>query len=140
MQRRLFIRNLGLGGIGLAVTTPQIVLANTVDPMASLLAGSIYYTQANPGRWIGKEGGHVPTIERSGNSIEVTTGHEMNGYSHYIVKHIILNEKLEFFRETIFNPEKDSPVSEHDISELNNTVYAISLCNKHDAWLNVMTL
>ncbi len=140
MQRRLFIRNVGLVGMGLAVAGPQQVLANALDPMASVPAGSLYYTKNHPGRWAGKEAGHVPTIERSGNTILVTTGHEMDGYTHYIVKHLILNDKLEFLHETLFNPEKDAPMSEHDISGLNRAVYAVSLCNKHDAWLNVLTL
>lgn len=79
-------------------------------------------------------------IERNGNSIQVTTGHEMDGFVHYIIKHVILNEQLEFIREQMFNPEKDSPISEHDISGLQDVVYAVSLCNKHDAWLNALTI
>jgi superoxide reductase len=64
----------------------------------------------------------------------------MNGFIHYIVKHVILDENLAFVRETMFNPETDSPVSEHDIGSLKNVVYAVSLCNKHDAWVNALEL
>lgn len=140
MQRRLFIKGIGFVGVGTALAIPQVALAGGSDPMSSKLAGSLYYTQAAPGRWAGKEGGHVPMIERNGNSIQVTTGHEMDGFVHYIIKHVILNEQLEFIREQMFNPEKDSPVSEHDISGLQDVVYAVSLCNKHDAWLNALTI
>jgi superoxide reductase len=104
------------------------------------LAGSLFYTADSPGRWAGKEGGHVPTILRSGNTTEVTTGHEMDGFNHYIIKHTILDENFAFVRETMFNPEKDSPVSQHELSGLQNVVYALSLCNKHDAWLNALEL
>jgi desulfoferrodoxin (superoxide reductase-like protein) len=140
MQRRLFIKSVGLVSVSALVTAPQIALAETVNPMSSPLAGSLYYTQASPGRWAGKEGGHVPTIERNGNSIQATTGHEMNGHTHYIIKHIMLNNKLEFVTEKLFDPANDSPISEHDIKGMNGTVYVVSLCNKHDAWLSQLRL
>lgn len=139
MNRRTLLQ-LGLAGATTAVFVPQPVFASRLNPLKSPLAGSVFYTKEAPGRWAGKEGGHVPTIERSNNMIEVTTGHEMNGFVHYIIKHVILDENLGFVRETLFNPEKDSPVSQHDISGLKNVVYAISLCNKHDAWLNALEL
>jgi superoxide reductase len=127
-------------GISSLVATPQVALANMPNPMSSALAGSLYYTRAEPGRWAGKEGGHVPSFERNGNSLEVTTGHPMDGYVHYIIKHVILNNHLEFVSEQVFNPESDSPISEHDISGLKDTVYVVSVCNKHDAWLNAHVL
>jgi superoxide reductase len=139
MNRRTLLQ-LALASATTAVLVPQPVFARSLNPLKSPLAGSIYYTKEVPGRWAGKEGGHVPKVERSGNMIEVTTGHEMNGFVHYIIKHVILDENLGFVSETMFNPEKDSPVSQHDISGLENVVYAISLCNKHDAWLNALEL
>ncbi|MFC4269970.1 hypothetical protein GQF03_05515 [Sneathiella chungangensis] len=141
MHRRLFLKGLGVIGVASSVVLPKIAFAgDMLDPMGSKLAGSLYYTKDAPGRWKGKEETHVPMIERSGNSIEVTTGHEMDGYVHYIIKHILLNENLEFVEETLFNPEIDAPISEHDITGLNNRLYMVSLCNKHDAWLNMLTL
>ena len=82
----------------------------------------------------------MPRIERSGSTIEITTGHEMDGFNHYIVKPVILDERFGFVRETMFNPETNAPVSQHDIGVLKNVVYAISLCNKHDAWLIVIEI
>lgn len=140
MQRRAFIGGIGLVGLGAAVATPKVALAGADGPMSSKFAGSLYYTKNSPGRWAGKEGGHVPTIERNGKTIQVTTGHEMDSYNHYIIKHILMNTKLEFVHEKMFNPERDSPISEHDISGLSNTVYVVSLCNKHDAWLNELKI
>lgn len=140
MNRRTVLAA-GLAGITTGVLVPSQVWAkSSFDPFKSPLAGALFYTQDAPGRWAGKEGGHVPTIERSGSMIEVTTGHEMNGFVHYIIKHVILDENFGFARETMFNPGKDSAISQHDISGLKNVVYAISLCNKHDAWLNALEL
>ncbi len=140
MQRRLFIKGLGLVGIGSALTLPRVASAAVSDPMKSPLAGALFYTKDRSGRWAGKEGGHVPSIARNGKTIEVTTGHEMDGYNHYIIKHILLDEGLGFVREQMFDPDKDAPISEHDIGGLKNVVYTVSLCNKHDAWLNALKL
>ncbi len=137
MHRRLFLKGLVSIGIASSMAAPKIAMAGgMLDPMTSKLAGSLFYTMEAPGRWAGKESGHVPMIERSGNMIEVTTGHEMDGYTHYIVKHILLDEHLEFVAETMFDPETDAPISTYDISGMNNALYMVSLCNKHDAWLN----
>lgn len=140
MQRRIFIKGLGLVGIGSVLATPRVASASVANPMSSALAGLLYYTRVEPGRWEGLEGGHVPSFERNGNALQVTTGHPMNGYDHYIIKHVILNNHLEFVREQMFNPESDSPISEHDVSGMKDVVYAVSLCNKHDNWLNAFLL
>ena len=126
--------------IGKCPSPNRMALAAMADPMSAAFAGSLYYTRQAPGRWAGKEETHVPDIERSGSIIQITTGHEMDGYNHYIIKHIVLNDNLEFMYEQRFNPETDAPISEYDISGLSGAVYAVSLCNKHDAWLNVLTL
>ena len=79
-------------------------------------------------------------IKDNNNNIEITTGHEMNGYEHYIIKHMLFDESFNLIREIMFNPENDSPISNHDISQLKNKIYALSLCNKHDAWLNAYNI
>ena len=138
MNRRNAIR-LGFTAVAIGLAFPRASLAGT-SALNSPLAGGLFYTKKAPGRWAGKEGGHAPLIERSGSTIEVTTGHPMNGYEHYIVKHIILDEQYDFVSETMFNPETDSPVSQHDIGGLSRTVYALSVCNLHDTWLSTLTL
>jgi superoxide reductase len=137
MNRRNFIKF--SSSISLASLTglylPKAVLAET-DVINSSLAGKIFYTENNPGRWGGKIKGHLPTFTKTNNIIEVTTGHEMNGFTHYIIKHMLFNDKFDLINEVFFNPETDAPISNYDISSLNNKIYALSLCNKHDAWLN----
>jgi len=70
-----------------------------MDAIKSPLAGSVFYTMDSPGRWAKKAVAHVPQIERSGDKIEVSTGHPMDGHVHYIVKHVVLDEK---FRRDVF--------------------------------------
>ena len=43
-------------------------------------------------------------------------------------------------REPFFSPEKDVPISRRNISNYKNTIYALSLCKKHDAWLNAIDI
>ena len=137
MNRRNFIKF--SSSISLASLTglylPKTAFAET-EIINSSLAGKIFYTENNPGRWSKKIMGHLPSFSKSNNIVEITTGHEMNGFTHYIVKHMIFNEKFDLINEVFFNPETDAPVSNYNIGSLKNKIYALSLCNKHDAWLN----
>ncbi len=140
MERRGILR-LGLAGAAGSLFLPRAILAaGHGNATHSPMAGGVYYTRRNPGRWAKKIGGHLPTIEREGNKIEVTTGHPMKGFQHYIVKHMILDENFRFVAETRFDPLKDTPMSSHDISKLRKTVYVASMCNIHDVWLNALYL
>ena len=100
------------------------------------LAGSLYYTSEVPGRWKNRASAHIPSIEKSRNKIEVQTGHEMRGFEHYIVKHSVFDENFNLISEKLFDPSKDIPISNHDITGVRNMVFALSVCNKHDSWLN----
>ncbi|HSF93861.1 MAG TPA: desulfoferrodoxin family protein [Thermohalobaculum sp.] len=132
LNRRLVLR------AGLVGAASPLVL--NAAPARAEAVGSVFYTSEHPGRWAGKEGGHAPMIERSASNIEITTGHEMNGYVHYIVKHTLLDENLNYVDELMFDPEKDSPVSQHSVASLEGTVYALSMCNKHDVWITAFKL
>ena len=137
MNRRNFIKFNSL--LSLATVSglyfPRAVFAGN-DIINSSLAGKIFYTENNPGRWAKKINGHLPTFIKDNNTVEITTGHEMNGYDHYIIKHMLFDENFMLIKEVMFNPENDAPISVHDISNLKNKIYGLSLCNKHDAWLN----
>lgn len=139
MERRDFIR-LSLAG-GAAVAVPQRLLA---ADCAGDMAGGVYYTKENPGRWAEKVGGHLPSLEKSvaadgGVTVKVTTDHAMSGYKHYIVKHQLLDGDFRFLGETMFHPDKDEPVSEYKLpAGYKGKVHALSMCNKHDLWLNGM--
>lgn len=138
MNRRHFIR-FGLAGIGGSLVIPQAVLAGS---KSASLAGGLYFTKDAPGRWSKKVSGHLPHIAIQKNNaasiIEVSTAHEMKGYEHYIVKHILLDKHYNFLQEHMFNPNKDkTPISKFTLNNYSGTLYALSVCNKHDTWLNV---
>jgi len=140
MNRRNFIKftsSLGLSSLG-GIYLSNFAFADTNYSflLDSELAGKIFYTEEKPGRWHKKIKGHLPTFEINNNKVEVTTGHEMDGYTHYIIKHMIFDKNFNLINETMFNPKNDAPISIHNISNFNKKIYALSLCNKHDAWIN----
>ena len=142
-RRSFFTKSIILGSTLItSLNIPNFVLANPSNKkiLNSPLAGNVFYTENNPGRWSKKIEGHLPTFELDEKILEVTTGHEMRGFEHYIIKHVIFDENLHIIGETFFNPEKDVPISRHNIDNYQNTIYALSLCNKHDAWLNAIDI
>ena len=142
-RRNFFTKSIILGSTLItSLNIPNFVLANPSNKkvLNGPLAGNVFYTENNPGRWSKKIKGHLPTFGLDEKIIEVTTGHEMRGFEHYIIKHVIFDENLHIIGETFFNPEKDVPISRHNIGNYQNTIYALSLCNIHDAWLNAIDI
>ena len=134
MNRRSFMRVSALGAAS-GIIAPTVVSASTA---AASMAGGVYYTKDAPGRWSKKVESHLPIIEISGKEIQVTTPHGMTGYDHYIVKHMILNNKFEFIGEKMFDPIQDkAPISQFDLGNYSGRINVLSVCNKHDTWLNV---
>ncbi len=136
MNRRNFIR-LGFAGAAAGIIVPKLVLANL-----SGMAGGLYYTKDAPGRWSKKVGGHLPNIEVSkGNDgvfLHIVTSHEMKAHEHYIVKHVVLDKNFNFIAEKMFDPIKDkAPISDIAIGKYQGLVNVLSVCNKHDTWLNI---
>jgi superoxide reductase len=139
MERRQFFR-LSAAGTVATVLAPRAVLAAVPE---SPLAGGIYYTKEAQGRWNGKAGSHLPNLEigrsAEGVTVQVVTKHEMRGYDHYIVKHVLLDQKFQVLQEKLFNPQVDqAPMSQFVLKSYSGPLYAVSLCNLHDAWLNVI--
>ncbi len=134
MKRRDFMR-LGLAGAGLTVLSATPVLAETKN--AQLVgAGGLFYTKENAGRWAGKVATHLPTVEIEKSTVKVTTAHEMNGFEHYIVKHVLLDKNYQFLDEHLFNPTVDkTAISTFSLPNYSGTLHVLSLCNKHDLWL-----
>jgi superoxide reductase len=132
MDRRNFIR-LATAGAATGIIAPKMVLASS-----SSMAGGLYYTKDAPGRWSKKVGGHLPTIEVAGKSIKVTTPHSMNDYEHYIIKHVVLDKDFQFVAENMFKPGKDVvAISDFDLGKYSGPVHILSVCNKHDTWMNI---
>jgi len=138
MERRDFIR-LSAASIGAGIVAPAIVLAETEKQVKG--ASDIYYTKDDPGRWSGKVATHLPNIEiekASGKiTVKVITAHEMKGYEHYIVKHVLLDRNHKFLEEHLFDPSRDkAAISIFTLQDFSGPLYVLSMCNKHDLWLN----
>jgi superoxide reductase len=138
MERRDFIR-LSVASAGASLIAPAIAQAEAEKPVTP--PGDIFYTKDAPGRWAGKVATHLPSIEvgktDGGASVKVITAHEMKGYEHYIVKHVLLDKDYKFLDEHLFDPTKDgAAISTFTLKNYSGTFYVLSLCNKHDLWLN----
>lgn len=83
---------------GAGSIAPASVFAGSVKD--SRTAGGIYHTKDALGRWSEKIAGHVPNIEVNKTNgkvvVKVVTAHGMNGYDHYIVKHVLLDKDYNF--------------------------------------------
>lgn len=139
MDRRQFIQLSAISG-SLGLITPQLVLA---EPTSLIGAGGLFYTKEVPGRWKDKEASHLPQMtkhvhEEGKVMIHMFTDHKMLAYKHYIVKHVLLDSQLQFLDEKMFNPETDDPVSMFELANYSGTLYALSVCNQHDAWLSML--
>jgi len=140
MDRRSFIR-IGMAGATAGIIAPNTVLAGSMGKKISQnnMAGGIYYTKEMPGRWKKKTGSHSPIIEKIDSGIRVITGHPMQANKHWIVKHIVLDSDFNFISENIFNPYNDkAAVSDFKLSGQTGVIYALSVCNLHDTWLNMI--
>jgi len=138
MERRDFIR-LSVASVSAGVVAPKIVLAKSGQQVKT--ASDIYYTKEDPGRWSGKVATHLPSIEieKAGRkvTVKVVTAHEMNGYEHYIVKHVLLDQNNKFIDEHMFDPTRDkAAISTFTLQDYSGPIYVLSMCNKHDLWLN----
>ncbi|OYY92807.1 MAG: hypothetical protein B7Y41_14645 [Hydrogenophilales bacterium 28-61-23] len=133
MDRRNFM-HLALAGSATAVLLPTSAHA------AASPAGGLYYTREAPGRWASKVATHMPIVEvsqgKDGVVINVATPHEMKGYEHYIVKHVVLDKNYQFIAEKMFDPSKDSAaLSSFNVGQYKGVLNVLSMCNKHDLWL-----
>jgi len=131
--------HLGLASGIAGAVSPRYLRA---EEECASLAGGVYYTQDEPGRWGKKAGSHVPMLEKVVGAdgavvLKVTTDHPQQGYRHYIVKHQLLDASYRFLGEKMFDPEKETPVSEFTLpTNYTGMVYALSMCNRHDVWLH----
>ena len=135
MDRRNFIQ-LGFASIGSTIVAPRLVIASNGE---QAMAGGVYYT----GRWSKKVSTHLPNVEvgkgQDGTIIRVETRHAIDGYDHYIVKHIALDRDFNFITEHMFDPLKDkAAISKLSLGNYSGPVHVLSVCNKHDTWINAM--
>ena len=140
MDRRNFIR-LATAGSTIGIIAPKTILASSSPSVVG--AGGLFYTKDAPGRWSAKVGSHLPDIDvsKSGGetSLQIVTPHGMEGYDHYIVKHLLLDKDFKFIDEKMFDPMKEKlPVSNFVLGNYQGVVNVLSVCNEHDSWLNTI--
>lgn len=144
MDRRKFMGAVAVGAALTAVAKTSVAEAKNAGNLTSVFEGSFYLTKENPGRWAAKAAGHLPVVEVNKvdgkSTVKVTTPHGMHGYEHYIVKHQLFDEKMNLLGETMFDPMKDGPISSYDVAGYSGVLYAVSVCNKHDAWVSAETV
>ncbi|MBL4740562.1 MAG: hypothetical protein JKY12_06180 [Sneathiella sp.] len=118
---------------------PVAALENSTKEALRLLAGKVFYSSDRPGRWKGKENGHVPLIkiDKDKNSILIraATNHPMQP-NHNVIKHVLMDENLNFIQEQIFDQQFDMPRSRFELNGYKGRLYIGSLCNLHDNWIN----
>jgi len=109
------------------------------------LEGVLVFTKEKPGRWIDKVGSHLPsmTLLRKDEKIIITvmTMHEMQS-EHFIVKHLLLDQHFSLIGEKIFLPQSHQVAqSVHFLeSSYQGVLFAVSICNKHDVWLESLVV
>ena len=104
------------------------------------LAGSFYYTKHKSGNKENLVQSHSPLLEINENTLSVSTPHEMKGYDHYIIKHIVLDKRFNIISEKIFDPSKEIPISKHNIIGYEDKLYVLSICNNHDTWVDIIKI
>jgi len=139
LNRREFLQcGLAVGG---GLLLPSLVGGAPSIHVGGPLAGGVYYTRESPGLWESLVREHLPKLEKAtgaGGSliINVSTDHEMDGYDHYIVKHTLLDRKFKVLGHKTFDPRRDRPISKYALLPgYQGPVYALSMCNRHDLWL-----
>ena len=144
MDKRSFLR-LTLAGGGLSLFLPKAVYAAMMEsPLKSKLAGGMFFTEDALGRWNkGTATHHVAQIEKQTaggkTQLHVTSAHPMDGLDHFIVKHQLLNQDLKFLQEHLYKPTVDKkPEFTFDVGNHHGVVYAITVCNVHDMWVNMI--
>lgn len=138
MNKREFIR-IGVAGVAGALFVPKDLMAGMVEPvLETRLAGGVYHTADAVGRWNQTLADHhLPDFDKSDGKLHVATHHPMPGYEHYIVKHQLLDADFKFITEHLYDPTRDkSPETSFDVSGHSGLVYAVTMCNVHDVWVN----
>ena len=139
ITKRKFLLSMGIFSVFLHPLN-LLSIENNDYLLKGPLAGGLYYTKEKPGRWQDVKASHIPIVNKSLNFLEVTTPHEMRGFEHYIIKHIVLDKKFRIISEKSFDPSKDRAYSKHNISGYSETLYVLSICNLHDTWLEPVNI
>jgi superoxide reductase len=139
--KRRWLIGLGLASGG-GLLLPRWLAAQPSIHVGGPMAGGVYHTRESPGLWESLVREHVPKLDKTqapggGVTIRVTTEHEMDGFEHYIVKHSLLDGRFRVLGQKSFDPRRDrQPQSTYSLLPgYKGPVFALSMCNRHDLWL-----
>ena len=139
MNKRDFIRIAVAGSAG-ALFVPQELMAGMVEPaLKNKLAGGVFHTETAFGRWNRAVADvHLPTFEKRGSNLHVSSDHHpMDAYSHWIIKHQLLDSNFNFITEHLYDPKTDKrPETSFDLGNRKGLIYVLTICNIHDMWVN----
>lgn len=91
------------------------------------------YTALEPGKWKGKEGGHVPTATFEGDSVTILTKHPMTP-KHWITTHYIKDQKGVVIGLKEFKGTDPKAISSFVLPKKTTSITVCSYCNLHDLW------
>jgi superoxide reductase len=91
------------------------------------------YTAAEPGKWKGKEGSHVPVATFEGDRVTIVTKHPMTP-EHFITTHYIKNQKGMVIGLKEFKSTDAAAKSTFVLPKKTTAITVYSHCNLHDLW------
>jgi len=91
------------------------------------------YTAAAPGKWKGKEGGHVPVASFEAGQVTIVTKHPMTP-EHWITTHYIKNQKGVVIGLKEFTGTDPEAKSTFPLPKGTTALTVCSHCNLHDLW------
>lgn len=128
-DRRVFLKSAAAAASVLAISSAPLAFATGNAEYINIV-----FTKANPGRWAGKEGLHVPQVTVTGSKVMVVTPHPMSD-QHFIVRHTLVLGDGTYAGETTFT-HADKPESSFELpAGYKGKIFVTSFCNLHDFWL-----
>jgi superoxide reductase len=107
---------------------------------ATKFPAGLIYTKDSLGRWVGKEGAHVPQVTVQGKNVKIVTPHPMTK-EHYIVKHTLVTTAGKVLGDKTFAYTDPAAESSYQLPDgFKGTLWATSFCNIHDFWLTEFTV
>jgi len=138
INRRKLIAG-GSAALLISTVQPAFSMESNMKEAVRALAGKIFFSQDRPGRWKGKENGHVPLIKIDKDNtnilVRAATNHPMQP-NHNVIKHVLMDADLNFIQEQVFDQQFDMPRSRFELNGYKGRLYIGSLCNLHDNWIN----
>jgi desulfoferrodoxin (superoxide reductase-like protein) len=143
LSRRVLLEYNGL--VAICVAVPSWLIARDANAAApkknaawearakELEGKEPAYTAAEPGKWKGKEGSHVPTASFDAGQVTVSTKHPMTA-EHYITTHYIKNQKGSVIGLKEFTGSDPEARSTFPLPKGTTSLTVYSHCNLHDLW------